>query len=112
MKAIHLLNLGLRFGLELCLLAAFAYWGFRLDAGWLLRVVAAIGAPLLAAAVWGTFVAPKATRLLPEPWRFGLELLLFGLGAAALAATQRPGYGVALLVIFVANRTLLVLTAE
>jgi len=110
MNALHLLNLGLRFGLELCLLAALAYWGFQLEQGWLLRLVATAGGPLLVALVWGTFVAPKASRPLQDPWRFALEIVLFGLGAVALVAAQRPAWGVALLLIFLANRLLLMLT--
>lgn len=110
MKAIHLLNLGLRFGLELCLLAAVAYWGSQVEQGWPLRVAAAAAAPLLVALVWGMFVAPKAWRRLDDPWRLMLEVLLFGVGAAALVVAQRPAWGVVLLLIFLANRLLLMLT--
>ena len=48
-------NLGLRFVLELCLLAAIAYDGLQMN------VVVAVLAPLAAAAIWGLFVSPKAT---------------------------------------------------
>lgn len=110
MTILHLLNLGLRFVLELCLLAAVAYWGFQLDQRGLLRAAAATGAPLLVALVWGMFVAPKAWRRLDDPWHLLLEIVLFGVGAAALVAAQRPAWGVALLLIFLANRLLLMLT--
>ena len=110
MNAIHSLNLGVRFVLELCLLAALAYWGYWLEQSRIVRLIAAVGAPLLAATAWGVFVAPKATYRLEDPWRFGLELLLFGLGAAALMMAQQPGWGAALLVTFLANRIILMLT--
>lgn len=107
MQMVQMINLGLRFLLELCLLAALAYWGFQLDRGWLVRIGAAVGAPLLAAVIWGVFVAPKAAQLLADPWRFLLEIALFGVGAAALWAAGRPILGAALLGIFIANRLLL-----
>lgn len=107
MKPLALLNLGLRFILELCLLAAVGYWGFQLDSSWLIRVVAGIGLLLLVAVVWGIFTSPKAPFLLPEPWRFGLEIVLFGLGAAALLATNHTTLGIILGVTFLINRVLL-----
>jgi hypothetical protein len=52
-------NDGLRFLLELAALASLGYWGFAENDG-VLRWVLGIGLPVLAAAVWGTFVSPKA----------------------------------------------------
>ena len=46
---------------KLCALAALAYWGFHSGRGWLTKLGLGLGAPLLAALVWGTFVAPKAS---------------------------------------------------
>lgn len=99
----------IRFLLELCLLIALGYWGFQLDAGWFTRIVAGLGAPLFAAVLWGLFVAPKAPRLLSEPWRFGLEIILFGLGAGALWLADRPALGAALIIVFLINRLLLMI---
>ncbi len=76
-------NLGLRFLLELCLLAALAAWGFGL--GGVLGVVLGLGAPVAAAALWGLLVSPKAPNRLADPWRLVVELVLFGLGVTALA---------------------------
>ncbi len=107
MALLQTINLGIRFALELCLLAALGYWGFSLDGGWWLRLVAGLGAPLLAAVVWGFWVAPKATHLLADPWRFGLEIVLFALGAGALILAGRPSLGAALFIIFLINRLLM-----
>jgi Protein of unknown function (DUF2568) len=52
-------TLTVRFLCELAMLAALASWGFTVGDGagaWVLG----IGAPLLAAIVWGAWVAPKA----------------------------------------------------
>jgi Protein of unknown function (DUF2568) len=82
-------TLALRFLCELAMLAALAWWGFGVGDGagaWLLG----IGAPLLAAAVWGGFVAPKARWPVPGPVRVAIELVLFAAAAAALAAAGQP----------------------
>ncbi len=76
------LNLGLRFALELCLLVALGIWGFSQNA------VLGIAAPLVAAVVWGLWIAPKAKRRLRDPARLVLELLLFAAAGAALAAAD------------------------
>jgi hypothetical protein len=86
--------LGVRFLLELGALGALAYWGFRTASGpW--RWGLALAAPLVVAAVWGTFVAPKATRRMSDPWRLALELVIFGAAAGALALAGRPVLAVA-----------------
>jgi hypothetical protein len=98
---------GMRFLLELCLLAALGSWGFRLGSGWPVRVLAGIGAPVAVAAVWGRYVAPKAQHRIDDPGRFVIELGLFALGAAALAAAGNPVPGGLLLVGYLLNRWLL-----
>lgn len=112
MTVLRTINMTLRFVLELCLLAALAYWGFQLDGGWPIRLLVGIGAPLLAATVWGLLVAPKAKRWLPDPWRFVCELVLFAWGSAALWLAERPLLAAMLLVVYLLNRLLVVLWGE
>ena len=81
-------NDGVRFLLELCALAALAYWGSQTGPTGV-SIVLAIAAPVAAAIVWGAFVAPKAPRHPRDPWRLVLELLVFGSGVAGLAAAGR-----------------------
>lgn len=109
MTLLATLNLGIRFLLELCLLAALGYSGFQMES-WPLRWLAGLGAPLLAAVIWGTFVAPKAGHLLPEPARFGVEMALFALGGLALFAAGRPQLAAALIFLFLVNRLLLTIS--
>ena len=59
-------NDGLRFVLELAALTALGYWGFAEHEG-VLQWLLGLGAPLLAAVVWGAFVAPKASRPTVDP---------------------------------------------
>lgn len=112
MTVLRSINMTLRFILELCLLAALAYWGFQLEGGWPLRLLVGIGAPLLAATVWGLLVAPKAKRRLADPARFVCELVLFIWGSAALWLAGRPTLAVILLVVYLINRVLVVLWGE
>ena len=78
-------NLALRFLLELAALGSLAYWGFAEFDG-VAQWLVGLGAPLLAATVWGRFVSPKASHPATDPERLLLELLVFGAGVAALAA--------------------------
>lgn len=75
---------GLRFLLELAALVALGYWGVQTGTGLLAQVALGLAAPLFAAGVWGTFVAPKAPYRLPDVARLALELLLFGAVTLAL----------------------------
>jgi Protein of unknown function (DUF2568) len=82
-------TLTVRFLCELATLAALAYWGFTVGDGigaWALGV----GGPLLAAVVWGAWVAPKARWPVPIPTRVVIELALFGAATAALAVAGQP----------------------
>jgi Protein of unknown function (DUF2568) len=75
----------LRFVLELGALAALGYWGFAEFDG-AAQWVFGLGAPLIAAGVWGTSVAPRASRPTVDPVRLLLEVAVFGSGVAALLA--------------------------
>jgi hypothetical protein len=79
----HPLVLAVRFGLEVALLGAYGYWGWNSAAG-PLRWALAIGAPLLAALLWGAFVSPKAALAAPGAVRLLVEFGLFAGGAGAL----------------------------
>jgi Protein of unknown function (DUF2568) len=97
-------NLALRFGLELCLLAALAAWGFGL--GGVTGVAVGLAAPVAAAALWGLVIAPKAPNRLADPWRLLVELVLFGLAVAALAAAGYVNLAAVLAVAVVVSETL------
>lgn len=84
------LNLTLRFLLELGALASLCWSGFHLPLPWPARLLVAIGGPLAAAVIWGSYVAPRA------PWRVGgwsrlvPELVVFGGAAGALLWAGYP----------------------
>ena len=96
--------LALRFVAEIGMLVALAWGGWHLVDNAVAAVVVAIALPVLAAAVWGRWVAPRSGHRLPDPARAGVEVLLFL--AAFVALTQsgpRPetiGWGLALLLVY------------
>jgi len=67
---------GVRFGCEIAAVVAVVWWGWPV-----LGIVAGAVVILL----WGAWVAPKAKRRLPDPARFVLELVIFGLATVAFA---------------------------
>lgn len=87
--------LAVRFACELGMLAALTAAGFALGQG-TLGWALGLGAPVLAGAVWGMFVAPKAMRPVPVPVRLAIELTLFGVATAGLAYAGRPGLALVL----------------
>ncbi len=102
MRALVSTNLAVRFVLELTALVALAYWGVTTvdgAGGWILGVAAAAAFALL----WGVFVSPKARAGLRPPARLAVELGLFGVAAASLAAAGRLGLAVALAVVAVVS---------
>jgi hypothetical protein len=101
MRAFHLL---LRFVLEGCALGALAYAGWQAPGSVWLRLLLAIGLPLIAAVVWGQWVAPKARRPLSDPLRLVPEWVVFGGATIALAVTGHPILAVVLAVLAAGNR--------
>jgi len=83
--------LGLRFLIELALLAGAATAAVRLVPGWAGWVVAVVAVAVLAV-IWGLLLSPKARFEIRPAGRVCLEALLFGAVGAALLAS---GLGVA-----------------
>ena len=100
-------NLALRFLLELCILAALAYWGFHSMSGRLPKFLLGVGGPVLAAIVWGTFLSPKASVSLGTPWKLALEITVFGVAIVALYAAGQYGLALLFALLVALSRTLL-----
>jgi hypothetical protein len=90
-----------RFLLELCLLAALGYWGFETGDSTPAKWALGLGAPLLAAVVWGMFIAPKARYEVPAAVWIGLQVILFGAAALGLAAVASAQLAAAFAVVVV-----------
>lgn len=78
------LNAAFRFVLEMLLLVAVLLFG--LGASGRLIIALPVAAALVAViiAIWGLFVAPKATYRLDDPARLGVELGVWLVGAIAI----------------------------
>ena len=63
-----------RFACEIAAVVAVVWWGWP----WLGLL---LGGAMIA--VWGAWVAPKAERRLPDPYRLVLELAIFALATVA-----------------------------
>ena len=103
------INLVVRFLLELCMLAAVGYWGFKTQSGWGMKLILGIALPLLIAAGWGLFVAPRAIYPLRGIPHLVLALILLGSGAVALFASGNPTLGWVYAIILIINQVLLVM---
>lgn len=108
MDALKMLNLGVRFLLELCLLAAVGYWGFKTQSSWPMRILFGIGLPILIAILWGMFVSPKAMYALSGASHLTLELVLLASGSLALFASGKPTLGWAYTIVLAVNKILMV----
>lgn len=95
-RSMRSINLALRFVLELVVLVALALWGFNASDELVMQLLLGLGAPAIAIAVWGTFVAPKAARRLEDPTRLALEIVVFGAGVVAFVAGGQLLLGVLL----------------
>jgi hypothetical protein len=104
----HPVNLGLRFALEMTALLAMGVWGSRQGEG-VLSVAMALGVPIFAAALWGTFAVPgdpsrsgKAPVPVAGMIRLVYEIGFFSFATWALfnigSATLGLAFGVAIIV--------------
>jgi hypothetical protein len=90
-----------RFVSELVLLGGLAFVGWQLETTTLVSLSLAVLLPVLAAAVWGMLVAPRATRRLDDPWRLGVEIVLFAAAAVGLVWVGSWWVAVLLLALYV-----------
>lgn len=87
MNGLKGMNLLVRFLLELGMLAAVGYWGFKTHSSWALKILFGLGLPVLLAVIWGWLMAPRsAHRLSGIPFLI-MDMILLGSGAVALYAS-------------------------
>ncbi len=96
MAALAGVNLAARFACEMAALAALAVWGAQVGDDPAVKVLLGLTAPLLLAAVWAMWVAPRASRRLPDPARAGVEVVVFGAAVAGLLDAGHPVFAVVL----------------
>lgn len=84
------------------MLAALAYTGSVLVDG-AVGLIVAIVLPAIGVLAWGAWVAPRARRRWPDPYRLVLELVLFGSASAGLVVGGAWPWALALVVAYVAG---------
>lgn len=107
MAILKMLNLAIRFLLELCMLAAVGYWGFRTQSG-VMKIILGIGLPVLLVVIWSLFVAPKSFYPLHGIAHIVLSLVLLGSGAVALFVSGQVTLGWIYAILLVVNQVLLI----
>ena len=103
------INLAVRFLLEICVLIAVGYWGFKSGSGWLLKILLGLGVPILIAAIWGMFGAPKSAYQFRGLAFLGLEILVFGSGVLALFVTRSNSLAWMFALLLIVNKILLMI---
>jgi hypothetical protein len=103
------LNLALRFFLELAVIGAAGYWGFTLRAAAWVRVLAGLGAPAALIVVWALFGAPRAPMKLTGAAHLVLDVAWFGSGVVLLLAAGRARWAFVLAVVYLVNLALLLI---
>ncbi|HEU5211855.1 MAG TPA: YrdB family protein [Gaiellaceae bacterium] len=107
MDTVHSANLALRFLLELGALAALAWWGFHVGDSTASELILGLGLPLLAAIVWGLFIAPRARFPVPLKVRAPVEMGIFVAAVLALWGVGQEGLAVAFAVLAAVSELLL-----
>jgi len=108
MKAIAL---GVRFVLELCILASLAALAAHLPVATWARALLGILFCVSGAAIWGTFLSPKRRYEIGLVARLLLEAGFFFGAALSLAYVGRPALAIALVLVAVADRVALAFLA-
>jgi putative Ca2+/H+ antiporter (TMEM165/GDT1 family) len=103
-----IVNLGIRFLVELAGVAAVATWGLHASPDPLVGVLLGTGAAAALIVTWAVVVAPNARNRLPQPRRdlIGTGLLL--VAAAALAVAGQPALALVYAAVVVVNQVLLI----
>ncbi|PES62042.1 hypothetical protein CN507_26690 [Bacillus cereus] len=100
-------NIALRFMLELCVLGIVGYWGFRVGTITVIKVTLAIILPVIVAIIWALFGAQHAEWEVQGILHVLLEIIVFGVGVAALYHLKHYMLASGLAIIIVVNRILM-----
>jgi hypothetical protein len=106
------INLVTRLAVELAALVALSYWGFHLGRRTVVRIVAGIGAPLIAAVVWGLFASPNTHLTVTGATKATIQMLVFAAATGALVRLARPRLAVAFGSLAAVNAALIALWAQ
>lgn len=106
--AVGIVVAALGFALEVAMIAAFLYWGFRQASPW--NLVLGIGIPAAIVVLWGIFMASRSDRRLPVGIVQWAALAMFVLAGVVLILAGQMVLGLIMVVLalvyFIADRLL------
>ncbi|WP_074709795.1 YrdB family protein [Arthrobacter alpinus] len=94
-------NKVLGFALEVGMVAALLFWGFKQESPW--HLILGLGVPAVVVVFWGAFMAPRSERRLSPDLVRWLALGLFLAAALALLTVGSTALGIVMLVLAAAN---------
>jgi hypothetical protein len=95
-------NATVAFGLELAALAVLGRGGWQLGGSTAVRLLLAVGLPVVAAVLWSLFAAPRAV-VASTAGRLAVQALVFGTAAGLLAWAATPRWGAAFAAVVAVN---------
>jgi hypothetical protein len=104
-------NVGLRALMELGIIIALGYWGYKAGESASAKILLAVGAPLIGFGFWGLVDFRKAGSL-AEPLRLIQELAISGLAAFAWYVAGAPAWGWALGMVSMVHHLLVYLSGD
>ena len=107
LASLKMINLVLRFMLELSALTIYGYWGYKTGGSPIIKVGLAFIIPAAVAISWGLFGAPKADLLLSGFTHLSFEMLIFLLPSILLLNQGKTKYALIYGIIVILNRILL-----
>ncbi len=102
-RMLKVLNLSIRFILEVMALVSLGYWGFKINAGSVLKMSLGIGIPLITATIWGVFGSPKAIWKVSNISKWILLFTIYILSTLALFTSGKKHLAIAFIVCAVIN---------
>ncbi|MGW6437042.1 YrdB family protein [Peribacillus butanolivorans] len=88
LSVFQMVNLSVRFLLEIFALAVYGYWGFKVGNTSIMKVFFSIVIPIGIAIFWGAFGSPKASIQLSAQLHLLLEALIFLVPAGLLLSLK------------------------
>lgn len=105
MGNLKLLNKGIMFLLEICMLLSLSYWGFHNHSS-IASYLYGIGLPVLAALLWGILAAPKSKNRLRMPYRVFFSIGMFWISGILLYETGLTLYAIVFMIVAFVSGTL------
>jgi hypothetical protein len=106
MQVLKTLNLTLAFALELAMLGAITFAGYMLFDSTIIGLILSFTALMGTMILWAVFTSPRAIMPLKRNKRVVVKTALFLIAGLGLMAVDYPGWGMALIALFIVHEAL------